>query len=124
MGGGYRELKVWQRAMDLVQQVYAGTKGFPAEERYGLTTQMRRAAVSVPSNIAEGHGRGGKDFLRFLSIAYGSLLELETQVEVSRRLAYLSEGVACALLAESAEIGRMLNGLKNSLRETLPQAGN
>ena len=115
MSRGYKDLKVWQFAMDLAERVYEVTRGYPAEERYGLTSQMRRAAVSVPSNIAEGQGRGGKEFCHFIDIAYGSLLELETQIELSTRLRYITETDAKGLLDQSAEVGKMLNGLKNSL---------
>ncbi|HUH37434.1 MAG TPA: four helix bundle protein [Spongiibacteraceae bacterium] len=83
----YRQLKVWQSAMALVTEVYRVTGGFPETEKFGLVTQMRRAAVSLPSNIAEGAGRGtDKEFSRFLQIARGSLFELETQVDIARRL--------------------------------------
>jgi len=83
----YQELIVWQRAMDLVEEIYKATKEFPREELYALTSQIRRAAVSIPSNIAEGQGRRTTaDFLRHLSIAYGSLREVETQALIARRL--------------------------------------
>ena len=101
--------------MDLTERVYGVTSHFPKEEMYGLTNQIRRAAVSVPSNIAEGHGRGGREFVRFLDIAYGSLLEVETQLELAQRLKYLNDTDAVEMLNECAEIGKMLNGLKNSL---------
>src|SRR6185503_16150927 len=84
--GGHRDLRVWHDAMELAEAVYALTKTFPREEIYGLTSQLKRAAVSVPSNIAEGYGRGGKDYERFVCLAYGSLLELETQIELASRL--------------------------------------
>ncbi|MCX6039724.1 MAG: four helix bundle protein [Caldilinea sp.] len=88
----YQELIVWQKAMDLVVNVYQITKGFPREETYGLTNQLRRAAVSIPSNIAEGQGRNtAKEFQRFLAVAYGSLQETETQLMLSRRLGYIDE---------------------------------
>lgn len=83
----YRDLIVWQRAMDLVEAVYRLTRSFPKEEQYGLTIQMKRAAVSVPSNIAEGQGRGnGKEFSYFLRISYGSLREIETQALIAQQL--------------------------------------
>jgi len=113
---GYKDLRVWELAMDLAEDVYRVTQGFPPEERYGLTSQMRRCAVSAPSNIAEGHGRGGRDFCRFIDIAYGSLSELETQLELARRLKYVSDTDAQRLLDQIAEVGKMLNGLKNSLK--------
>src|SRR5437870_12101920 len=88
----YQELIVWQRAIDLVEDVYKASKNFPREEIYGLTSQIRRAAVSIPSNIAEGQGRRTtSDFLRHLSIAYGSLREVETQILIARRLKYVPE---------------------------------
>ena len=87
---GYRDLLVWGRAMDLVVEAYRLTEAFPREERYGLVQQVRRAAVSVPSNIAEGHGRDHLgDYLRQLSVANGSLMELETQVLIAGRMGYL-----------------------------------
>ena len=86
----YSELIAWQKAMDLVAMVYASTKTFPKEELYGLTNQLRRAAVSVPSNIAEGQGRKSRnEFVRYLSIAHGSLCEVETQILIAERLGYL-----------------------------------
>ncbi len=112
---GYRELKVWQRAKALVAQIYALTAAFPKEEIYGLTNQMRRCAVSIPSNIAEGHARSGKDFLRFLDIAYGSLNELETQLDIAADLHFTDYEMITPLIKETGEIGKMLNGLKRSL---------
>ncbi len=119
MGNGHRDLKVWQQAMDLTIKIYSLSRQFPKDEMYGLTSQMRRSAVSVPSNIAEGHGRGGKEFVRFLDIAYGSLLELETQLEIAQRIKYLNDKDANELLTVCAEIGKMLNGLKKSLTQKL-----
>ncbi len=88
----YQELIVWQKAMDLVEDVYKSSKDFPREEMYALTSQIRRAAVSIPSNIAEGQGRRTTlDFLRHLSIAYGSLREVETQILIARRLRYVAQ---------------------------------
>ena len=88
----YQELIAWQKAMDLVEDVYRASKSFPKEETYALTSQIRRAAVSVPLNIAEGQGRRTtSDFLRHLSIAYGSLCEVETQILIAVRLRYLTE---------------------------------
>ena len=112
---GHRGLKVWQRAMDTTVAVYQYTSAFPPEERYGLTSQMRRAAESVPSNIAEGYGRGGLDYARFVSIAYGSLLELETQTELAARFADLDAEITSDLLGLCSEVGKMLNGLRSSL---------
>jgi four helix bundle protein len=112
----YRDLVAWQKAMDTVELVYRASERFPTSEMYGLTSQIRRAAVSIPSNIAEGQGRRGtKDFLKFLSIAYGSLLEVETQTQISERLGYLGHDDCNRLLDATAEVGRLLNGLMNSL---------
>ncbi len=92
MAGDCRDLIIWQLAMDLATTVYEITKNFPRAEMYGLTSQIRRSAVSIPSNIAEGNGRYSKnDFQHFLTIAFGSLLELETQIELSHRFSYLNE---------------------------------
>jgi four helix bundle protein len=116
----YRELIVWQKAMNLVEMVYRATNGFPKTEMYGLTSQIRRAAVSVPSNIAEGQGRSTtRDFLHFLSVTQGSLMEVETQVTIAERLGYIEEKTEIALLDSTAEIGRLLNGLCNSLNRKL-----
>ena len=103
--------------MDFVEGVYRLTAGFPVDERFGLTSQLRRAAVSIPSNIAEGQGRASRqEFLRFLSIAYGSLREAETQITIASRLA-LAPATDCEKLLEaSEEVGRLINGLSTSLR--------
>lgn len=112
----YQELIVWQRAMDLVEEVYKASKGFPREEIYGLTSQIRKAAVSVPSNIAEGQGRRTTpDFLRHLSIAYGSLREVETQTLIADRLRYLGREKCQKIMSLAGEVGRLLNGLMSSL---------
>jgi four helix bundle protein len=113
----YRELIVWQKAIDLVESVYRQTAGFPQQELYGLTSQMRRAAVSIPSNIAEGQGRDTTaDFLRFLAIAHGSLKEVETQIYIARRLDYLDERQLVASVDRTEEVGRLLSGLKRPLK--------
>ena len=113
----YRDLLVWQRAIDLVEAVYHATESFPKHEIYGLTAQLRRAAVSIPSNIAEGHGRlGPREYLHHLSIANGSLMEVETQVVVARRLGYLTDEVETMLYVRTAEIGRMAAGLIRALQ--------
>jgi four helix bundle protein len=113
----YQDLIVWQKSMDLVQQIYEVTRHFPAEEKFALTNQMRRAAVSVPSNIAEGQGRRTTpDFLKHLSIAYGSLRELETQTMIADRLRFLAKTECQDILDSTGEIGRLLNGLRNSLK--------
>jgi len=114
----YRELIAWQKATDLAVHVYQITKDFPRAEQYGLTNQMRRAAVSVSSNIAEGQGRGStNDFRRFLAIAYGSLQEVETQIIIAQRLGYLGNDATDEILALCAETGRIINGLSRSLHE-------
>jgi four helix bundle protein len=117
MGGkNYRDLIVWQKAMDLVQAVYAATKRFPKGELYALTSQLRRAAVSIPSNIAEGQGRTSvREFHNFLSMAHGSLREVETQILMAQRLAYLPKQEVQAILNLAGEVGRLINGLSNSL---------
>jgi four helix bundle protein len=116
----YRDLKGWQKAMDLVELVYNTTRAWPKEEIYGLTSQVRRAVVSVPSNIAEGQGRNSeKEFLHHLYIAYGSLCEVETQLLVAQRLDYLNSDTTRHLLTTSAEVGRLLNGLTRYLTDKL-----
>ena len=113
----YRDLVAWQRAMDLVEKVYQGTKRFPKEELYGLTNQLRRAAVSIPSNIAEGQGRRtDKEFANFLSISRGSLQEVETQILIAERLNYIEKDIVQSVLVLTAEVGRLINGLINVLK--------
>ena len=112
----YQELIVWQKAMDLVELIYAESRSFPREEIYGLTSQLRRAAVSIPSNIAEGQGRRTTaDFIRHLSISYGSLRELETQTLIAERLRYFRAAASEKILKLAGEVGRLLNGLMSSL---------
>ena len=112
MGGSYKELRVWQQAMELVFRIYTFTHRFPKDELYGLTSQMRRAAVLIVSNIAEGKGRESKKELgHFLSNARGSLHELETQVIVAAHLKYVNEAAEQELIGRIADIGRMLTGL-------------
>lgn len=112
----YRDLIAWQRAMDLAVEVYACTKCFPKEEIYALTNQVRRAAVSVASNIAEGQGRGiGADFRHFLRISQGSLQELETQLMLANRLGYLGSDDMDSVLLLAAEVGRLNRGLYASI---------
>lgn len=111
MRNSYRDLIVWQKSVDFVLAIYEATKKFPREELYGLTSQMRRAAVSIPSNIAEGQGRSfAREFDHFLSNALASLAEIETQVTISAKLKLISEGDEQRLLGQAGEIGRMLNG--------------
>ena len=116
MGPSYRDLVAWKKAMELVTEVYRATERFPKEEIYGLTSQLRRAAVSIPCNIAEGQGRLTKgEFQQFLGYARGSLLEMETQVVIAGNLGYLQENQMSGLLELSAEVGRILNGLLASI---------
>jgi four helix bundle protein len=112
----YRDLLAWQKAMDLVTAIYRTSRSFPKEELYCLTSQVRRAAISIPSNIAEGQGRSGhNEFVRYLHIAYGSLREVETQLLIAQRLEYVkAEGIDEAL-GLAGEVGRLINGLINSL---------
>jgi four helix bundle protein len=112
----YSDLVAWQKAMDLVSAVYLATSNFPKTEIYGLTSQLRRAAVSVPSNVAEGYGRSGRrEFAHALSIALGSLAEVETQILIAERLGYLAPESRVSMLELSAEIGRIIVGLMNSM---------
>lgn len=112
----YQDLEVWQKAMDLVEDCYQLTSEFPENEAYGLSSQLQRSAVSIPANIAEGRERGRtKEFLHHLSIAYGSLAELETHILIARRLNYVNEEGLKQLMDKTGEIGRMLNGLRGSL---------
>ena len=114
----YRDLVAWQRAMDLVEVVYELAKRFPQDELYGLTSQVRRAVVSVPSNIAEGEGRNSpNDFARFLSIANGSLREVETQLFIAVRLDYLANDDITNAISLCEETGRIINGLKRNLQQ-------
>ncbi|MBR6894337.1 MAG: four helix bundle protein [Bacteroidaceae bacterium] len=115
----YRQLKVWQKAMDLTVEIYSLVNKFPREENYALYDQMRRSVVSIPSNIAEGQGRNSaKEFVNFLSIARGSLWELETQIEISERLHYINSGQKNKVYEQTEEIGKMLNALATSLEQT------
>ena len=112
----HHDLKVWQASIQLVKDIYIVTATFPNEEMYGLVSQMRRAAVSIPSNIAEGAARAGtKEFIHFLGIARGSLSELETQLHISRELGYVRNAQDVDVRIE--EIFRMLTGLLTSLRD-------
>lgn len=112
----FRDLIAWQKAKALVRLVYEVTRAFPNEERFGLAMQLRRAAVSIPSNIAEGRGRGTKkDFAHFLMQARGSLYEAETQIELAGELNYISAQDLARLLEACNELSRVLNGLINSM---------
>ena len=116
----FRDLQVWQQSMDLVTDCYRITRDFPRNEMYGLASQLQRAAVSIPSNIAEGHGRDStKDYIRHLSIAYASLMELETQVLIAERLQYLNKNGADQLIIRTTALAKMLNALKRSLTRKL-----
>ena len=113
----HHDLKLWQESMQLVEGVYRLTSAFPDGERYGLISQMRRAAVSVPSNIAEGAGRSGeKEFLKFLSISRGSLSELETQLLLASRLGYMDGGME-KISTRMNTVFALIGGLMNSLRK-------
>ena len=114
----HEDLSAWQKAMELVIQVYDVAKQFPAEERFALVDQLRRAAISIPSNIAEGHGRESeRSYLQFCLIAHGSLREVETQLEIARRLGYIDESRAADLLRGCDDVGRPLRGLIAYLRK-------
>ena len=113
----YRDLLVWQKAVELALLVYRLSEGFPRREIYGLTSQVRRAAVSVPSNIAEGYGRSSrKEYVQFLSIAQGSLKEMETQTIIAQRLGYATLPQAERVLSDSEVVGKMLGSLIRSLK--------
>ena len=112
----YRDLLVWQKGMNIVEEIYRITADFPTNEEYGLKSQMRRAAISAPSNIAEGQGRGHvKEFIQFLHIAMGSLSELETQLEIASRLKIIPLQEARSILQRCQEVGKMLHGLASSV---------
>ncbi len=113
----YKDLKVWQKGIDFVTMIYSLSAGFPAEETYGLKSQIRRAAVSIPSNIAEGQGRGARpvEFSRFLRIALGSLAEVDPQLELARKLEYVTETEIQTIDPFTIELRKMLYGLINSL---------
>jgi four helix bundle protein len=116
----YRDLNVWQLGIELVQDIYLVTQAFPKTEIYGMVSQMRRAAVSVPSNIAEGQQRDStKDYLRHISISLGSLAELRTLLEISQRLQYVTRQNNAALDRKAERIGKMLRALQKSLKRRL-----
>ena len=113
----HQKLDAWSKSVDLVVGIYRATEKFPKEERYGLTSQLRRAAVSVPANIAEGAGRHSqKEFAHFLSNAQGSASELETELIIANRLGYLSLALYLRLIAELERIGRLITGLTKRIR--------
>jgi four helix bundle protein len=114
----FRELRAWQLGMDLTERVYLLTNSFPKSEIYGLTSQIRRCAVSVPSNLAEGHGRtSGKEFLQFIAIAYGSVCELETQILISHRLKYIEDTDLETISTLLNETSKTIRGLQKAIRE-------
>ena len=114
----YDDLKVWQKGIALVKIIYQESKKFPADERFGLISQIRRSTVSIPSNIAEGHGRKSTQaYINHLSIAFGSLMELETLLKISTELNYLSKATLEKFLVKTDEIGKMLSGLISSLEK-------
>jgi four helix bundle protein len=116
-GQSYRDLIAWQKAMQLVTDTYKFSENFPNTETFGLRSQLRWAIVSVPSNIAEGQGRDSqKEFCHHISVAYGSLMEAETQIQIASNLSYVENVDAARLLAQCDEVGRVLNGLLRSLR--------
>lgn len=113
---GFEKLDVWKKAIELADEVYRVTRDFPDYERFGLANQMRRAAVSVSSNLAEGSSRGaGRDFARFVEIAYGSTMELVSQIHVAQRQEFIPADNARQLYRQAEEIARMLSGLKSSI---------
>jgi four helix bundle protein len=112
----FRELRVWQAGMDLVELVYRLSAGFPEHERFGLAAQVRRAAVSVPSNIAEGHTRASRrEYLQYVAIAQGSLAEVETQLEIAARLSYVSKEELERALVDGTSLGKQLRALREAL---------
>lgn len=118
----YRDLRVWQAGIDLVERTYRVSTQFPREEMFGLTSQMRRAAVSVPSNIAEGHTREYlKEYLQHVSVAQSSLAELDTHTEIARRLGYCPSEESIQLTTDISSLGRQLYALRNALREHRPE---
>src|SRR6266446_3322243 len=118
MAQHYKDLIAWQKAMDLVVEIYATTEQFPSREKFSLTDQIRRAAVSVPSNIAEGQAHySHREFLHFLRHSAGSLAEVETQLLIAERIGYIDHSATAPLIERVHEVGRILNGLIASLRE-------
>jgi four helix bundle protein len=115
----YRGLVAWQQGMDLVEIVYTLSRTWPREEVYGLTGQLRRAAISVPSNIAEGQGRNSDGaFSHFLAIALGSLYEIETQLMIAQRLNYIDAATLDTALAQTSRVARLIHGLARNLRQS------
>ena len=115
----YKDLIVWQKSIELVKEVYLLTKSFPREELYGLVSQMRRAAVAIPSNIAEGYGRKTKkDRCQFYLISFSSALELETQITISKELSYIEEKETTSVISVLQEILKMLNSMTKDVRSS------
>jgi four helix bundle protein len=113
----FRELRAWQLGMDLTERIYLLTDSFPKTETYGLTSQIRRSAIYVPSNLAEGHGRDStKEFLHFIAIAFGSICELETQILLSNRLKYIANDDVEKTLAALTETSKTIRGLQKALK--------
>lgn len=120
----YTDLRVWQLGIDLTIAIYETTKAFPADERFGLTSQLRRAGVSVPSNIAEGNARNSTaDYLRFLRLSRGSLAEIKTQLVISKRLGYLSDDDSASLLKRTDDLLRQLTALCTAIERSSPRGG-
>jgi len=114
----YRDLIVWQKSISLVKKIYEISRNFPEEERFVLTPQIRRSAISISSNIAEGYGRrSSKDYIRFLQISIGSLYELSTQIEIVSSLEYLSDNILVEIQTDLIEIEKMLNSLITKIRK-------
>ncbi|MRX68254.1 four helix bundle protein [Flavobacterium resistens] len=114
----FRKILVWQKSMSLVTKIYKATRTFPKEEMFGLTSQIRRSSVSIPSNIAEGSSReSSKDFLRFLYISLGSIFEMQTQLEIAKNIIYINEEEFNLLYEDSREIERMLASLIRKLKD-------
>ncbi|NHZ87398.1 MAG: four helix bundle protein [Planctomycetia bacterium] len=117
----YKDLLVWKKSMTLVTNVYKIVEKLPSEEKYGLKSQIRRSAVSIPSNIAEGHSRWyRKEFLHHLSISYGSIAELETQLLIAAELRFIKQDEVQSIFEKTTEIGKMINGLRKKLKTTNP----
>ncbi len=116
MSGSYTDLIAWNKAMDMAEAVYRATEAFPGRELFALTQQLHKAAISVPSNIAEGHARfSPRDLRHFLRISRGSTAEIETQLTLARRLGYVSDQELHRLMSQVCEVGRLLTGLINSI---------
>ena len=111
----YRDLEAWKIGMDFTVRIYEVSKGFPRNELYGLTSQIRRAAVAIPSNVSEGHRQSTKTYSHYVTMALGSLAEAETQIELARRLSFMTDQDAKSLGELSATLGRILHGLRRSL---------